>query len=272
MTRLARFQCLRTAVINAQAWFDSKGFNARDVLIVRLGIYNTFNTADFVDVNETNECTILKFLTRAVGAPIDFIKITEYIDNSHYNMYSYRAPYETTNIEVHDNTGDQWSYYIPPSKQVGYVDDIMTGINNLYTEIQAIPDIVDPNTDIGTLGTKVRTISPLIKAVNTEVKLQYIDTIPKTYAYPKAQGVSPNMATYLDIPEDVVTVIAYLAYKSNFFNYKDEIAHGDVIVFNMKTLYDEDVYNNETSLLKTHDGMLGELLVSIDENITAQGL
>jgi len=142
----------------------------------------------------------------------------------------------------------------------------------LPVSIVYLLQLVDPNTDIGTLATKTRTISPLVKSPNTEIKLQYIDTDPKTYAYPLTYDTGTYKQMYQDLPDDVLVTLAYMAKKSNFFKYNETIVHGDVLVINLKTLYNTTVYDNETGLVKTYDGMLGELLVSIDENITAQSI
>jgi len=103
-------------------------------LVIRLGKYNTFNTEDFLTGTPT-DYDVLRFGIKHIMAPIDFCKITEYVDDTHYNMYAYKSPYESYNIPEHDNSNDEWSYYIPASKVAGYTNDILTGINSLFTTI-----------------------------------------------------------------------------------------------------------------------------------------
>lgn len=351
MTKLQRYQCLQSAFTNTITWFNTLGYSSRDVLILRVGTFNIFNTDDFIDGGTASDCEKLSFLTRTIAAPIDFCKVTEYVDNGGYNMYAYRAPYEANAATMYDNGADDWGYFIPASKESPqYVTDLITGVDSLFSDITSIesapvysPAVVflgefatapgnpvqhnvyknsgdglkyvytgsvwvkfgylgefasAPTNDVYTnnrylnsgdektyayngstwvevnpsLSTKVRTVSPLVKSVNTEIKMQYVDTNPKSYAYPKTYDNTGIKQMYQDLPEYAITALAYIAYKTEFFAYREEATHGDVIIINLETLCNDsktqdDPYGNPTTVY----GLLGEVLNSIDTNIVIQG-
>lgn len=269
-TKLERYQYIKSSIEAAISWFSSKNISERDVVVLRVGKFNRYRSEDFIDTSEepTNE-ELIKLAARTIAAPVDFMKVTERVSSLSYNMYSYKAPYETINIPEHSNADDKWSYFIPENEVAPYVTTLLDDIDAMFNEAISRPDVVDPQTDIGTLATKVRTISPVVKSNNAALKLQYADG---TIAYPAAQSYDDGGITkyrmYQDLDLEVVTALAYLAYKSNFFKYKDEDAHGDVVVINAKTVYDKEVYDGSTGLLKTEYGLLGELLDSVNTNIT----
>lgn len=261
LTQLQKFQHLKNQIDLTIAWFNSLSFNSRDVMIIRIGKYVKFTTSDFINTQTATDTEVLDFWLSHIVAPIDFCKVTEYVSDKYYNMYAYKSPYETEAIEFHDNGIDEWCYYLPESKEGIYTNNIINGINSLYTEISTIPNTVDPNTDTFTLSTKIRTISPLIKNQNTEVHMEYVDGIK---AYPKTYNAGTHYQMYQDIPAYVLPVLSYIAYKTNYFKYKDEVSHGDVIIINLDTLC-KDVHPNTGNI-----GILGEFLDSINSNITIQ--
>lgn len=170
MTKLQRFQCLKTTAEAAVTWLGTLGFdtnlqydgngyalpddltnNKYDCVIVRIGKYTipqNFGTYDSTPLKSaalteleglSTACDKFKWAMKYTTFAIDYIKITKYVDDTNNKVYSYTSPFHVFPYsDLYDNTSS-YCYYFPDSAKATYGQGLCDRIDTWYGLSTTVP-------------------------------------------------------------------------------------------------------------------------------------